>query len=129
MLPKVNVSRWLMTTHKARILSSFPEMAIYQDLKSLEFTLDEIYQKRWLQFQAGKLYKLAMTDSPYERYIRTIAGPTNSPKMHCLDLTMSPASALVVYWVSRSPFSGVGSEFFANVDHRLFASYGRNQLP
>ena len=126
------------------IVSSFPELDILPDCRSLSFTVEEITKNKWLRIEAGKLYPLETTDSPYERHIKAIAGSGNCPKMHTLGLvlehvwgkdakvvimTIAPASALIVYWVSRPPFPGVGAELFANAHHRLFASCGGSLLP
>lgn len=143
-MPRVSVLRWLQAAHRARIVSSFSELGELHDCKSLRFTLEEIIEGHWVRPQAGKLHQLEKAGSPYERHIHAIAGFKNCPKIRTLGLvlkhiwrkdakvvimTISPVSALIVYWVSRPLFPGVGAELFANADHRLFASYGRSLLP
>lgn len=106
---------WLMAAHRARILSSFPEMGEHPAFKSMTFTLEQITKTRWIGPEQGKFYKLEPKNSPYEKYIDAIAGPENCPKMRALRLvmdkvwgkdqkvaimTMSPALALIVYWAS-----------------------------
>lgn len=43
-MPRVSVSRWLLAAHRARIVSSFPELDILHDCKSLKFALEEMIE-------------------------------------------------------------------------------------
>ena len=44
-IPKLEVLRWLLAAHKARVLSSFPDLDIGPDFESLSFTLEETTQR------------------------------------------------------------------------------------
>ena len=113
--PVIAVHTWLMAARRARILSSFPELAIHEATKGLALTLKEAQEERWIQVEAGKLYQLAQTGSPYEKAIHDIAGNANCMKLRTLQLVrehiwgkhekvvimaMGPVSALIIYWVS-----------------------------
>ena len=45
--PDLSVTRWLLAAHRARIVSSFPELDIVHDRKSMNFTLENITGRSW----------------------------------------------------------------------------------
>jgi hypothetical protein len=117
--PVVTADTWLRAARRARILSSFPELSKHNATEHLTLTFQEITENRWIQVTPGTLYNQVRTRSPYEEAIREIAGYSNCPKMLALRLVMehlwgpdeklvilamSPASALIIYWVSLNPF-------------------------
>jgi len=115
--PAIAVNTWLQAARRARILSSFPELALNEGTKDLTYTLQEIQANRWIKIKKGKLYELERKDSPYEEAIAQLAGIGNCVKMRAMwilanhfwkeepklvVLVMGPVPSLIVYWVSRS---------------------------
>lgn len=115
--PTVSVHSWLAAARMARIVSSFPQLAILDATKDLALTGEELNKHGWLKKRSGCLYEFLQTGSPYEKYIKTIAGASTCPKMRALLLgrrciwgrekkivimAMSPVSAFIIYWVSTS---------------------------
>ena len=117
--PRVTATAWLTAARRARIISSFPQLAEHSATRDLDFTQQELDNGKWLRVTRGKLYELARTDSPYEQAIMDIAGRENCPKLRVLILVlrhiwgpkqklvifaMGPVSALIIYWVGLNPF-------------------------
>lgn len=80
----------------------------------MAFTRKEISDNHWIKTSPGHLYELEKMRSPYEKWVHVICSEENSVKIkalrHLIDekwekdepaimATMSPASALQLYWV------------------------------
>ena len=122
----VNTSTWLAAARDVRIISSFPEINNCEDLQGMKLTRDELMKGGWMATKDKKLYELK-NESPYSKNIAHIASPENCLKMEALEIlrdkvweipdkklvigAMSPVSAHIIYWVSRSDTNRRGTGY------------------